>query len=223
MTGDQTDFFNRLSERIPNGWFGSAGSHPILDAVLQGIAWVFSNVYSLYAYMVLQTRIQTSTDGWLDMSAADHFGPTGLQRITNEIDPTYRARILVNIIRERGTRNAVIKVLTDLTGRAPVIVEPQNPADTGAYGGPMIGYGVAGAYGSLLYPYQAFVTAYRPIGSGIPNVSGYGVSTGGYSQPSQATYSTYSSLETGVTDAAIYAAIDSVKPAGTIIWTRISN
>lgn len=221
MTGDQTDIFNRISERIPSGWFGSY--HPLLDAVLKGIAAALSNVYACYAYMVSQMRLQTSTDGWLDLSAADYFGPTGLLRQPTEQDPAYSARIKINIIRERGTRNAVIKVLTDLTGRAPIIIEPQNPADTGAYGGPMCGYGVAGAYGSLLLAYQAFVIAYRPIGSGIPNVAGYGVSTAGYSIASQGDYATYSQMQTGVTDAAIYAAIDSVKPAATIIWTAIRS
>jgi hypothetical protein len=218
--GSQQDIFNRLSERIPKGWFGSV--HPILDAVLQGIAAALAGVYSCYAYMVMQTRLQTSTDGWLDMAAADYFGPNGLPRLPNESDATYRTRIKINIIRERATRNAVIKILTDLTGRAPTIVEPQRPLDTGAYGY-ALGYGVAGAYGSLLMGYQAFVTAYRPTGTGIPFVQGYGTSVGGYSQPSQAEYADLSQVVGAVSDAAIYAAVDSVKPYGTIIWTRISN
>ena len=219
-TGDQADIFARLSERTPKGWFGSV--HPIVDALLQGVAAIFAGVYSCYAYMVLQTRLQTSTDGWLDLSAADYFGPTGLLRIPNEQDPTYRNRIKVNIIRERGTRNAVIKVLTDLTGRAPTIIEPLRPADTGAYG-IACGYGVAGAYGSMLMAYQAFVTAYRPAGTGIPNVGGYSSSVAGYSQASQAEYANIGSTLSGVTDAAIYAAVASVIPAATLVWVHISN
>jgi hypothetical protein len=221
MKGDQKDMFARLKERVPRGWFGDV--HPLLDAVFQGIAWALAGVYSLYAYMVLQTRIQTSTDGWLDMSAVDHFGPTGLLRLTNESDPVYRNRILVNIIRERGTRNAVIKVLTDLTGRAPTIVEPMRPLDTGAYGAPNIGYGVAGAYGSMLLNYQAFVTAYRPIGTGIPLVSGYGTSSGGYATPSRSDYASIGDVINAVSDAAIYAAVASVIPVATIAWMRISS
>jgi len=141
---------------------------------------------------------------------------------SNEQDPTYRNRIKVNIIRERGTRNAVIKVLTDLTGRAPTIIEPLRPADTGAYG-IACGYGVAGAYGSMLMAYQAFVTAYRPAGTGIPNVGGYSSSVAGYSQASQAEYANIGSTLSGVTDAAIYAAVASVIPAATIVWVHISN
>ena len=47
-------------------------------------------------------------------------------------------------MRERNTRNAVISVLTDLTGRTPLVFEPSRPADTGGYG-IGTGYGVVGA------------------------------------------------------------------------------
>jgi hypothetical protein len=479
MTGDQQDFFKRIKARMPNGWFGS--DSPILDALIGGIASAFVTVYAAYQYLLAQTRLQTSTDGWLDISAADYFGPSGLLRLQNETDAAYRTRIKINIIRERGTRAAVTKILTDLTGRAPVIVEPARPQDTGAYGGlegvtlvgaPLIyrkdwqgtqllyatprtnqvrwsgdvtqstwgklaggtgiapvattaavgsapdgvsaatrvvfdrgaggtisdysrlnltsiatvvgqpyvegvwvrstdglstytmqlsfngaaltpvtvtpqwnfvtaslpsaadttrtfrfdtqggggasqtadilmfggmhiqgtaagsyiptttaaatvtdytlignavtfaappapsallswsgtytsptiatpttvsgqwfgtgdgvstaftitrryacalGYGVTGAYGSLRLNYQAFVTAYRPSGSGIPYVQGYGTSPGGYATPSRAAYSNIGQMTTGVTDAAIYAAIASVLPAASIAWVAISN
>jgi hypothetical protein len=83
------------------------------------------------------------------------------------------------------------------------------------------GYGVAGAYGSVLHPYQAFVTAFRPMGQGLPFVSGYGVSTGAYSTPSRSAYGQLSGGD--VTDEDIYAAIDATKPVGTVVWTRISS
>jgi hypothetical protein len=156
------------------------------------------------------------------MIAADFFG-AALLRQSNQSDASFRNRIIINLFRERATRNGLVKVLTDLTGRAPAIFEPQRPLDTGSYGGPLIGYGVAGGYGSMLLPFQAFVTAYRPTGTGIPNVAGYGISTGGYSQGSQAELASMSMIQGAVTDADIYAAIDSVKPVGTTLWTRISN
>lgn len=219
-TGDKANILDRLRERMPSGWFGT--SHPILDAVLSGIASVLAGVFSCYLYLVMQTRLQTSTDGWLDISAADYFGAGNFPRQPNEIDASYRSRIQINIIRERGTRRAVIKVLTDLTGRAPVLIEPQRPADTGAYG-IACGYGVAGAYGSLLMAYQAFVKAFRPVGSGIPNVGGWGTSVGGYSTPSQLEWANIGQSLTGVTDAMIYAAVAAVIPAATLAWVSISN
>lgn len=487
MIGDQSDIFNRLKGMLPSRWFGTASDPvPLIDAVLSGFATSLAFLYSLYLYAKLQTRINTATDGWLDLIAADFFGPAALQRKTGQSDSSYRNAIKVALLREKATRNAIINTLVSLTGRTPIIVEPQRPADTGAYGfnpaallvgasifrsdwqgnqllfstprsnlllhsqdtsagtatrgtasnaatagadggqaiqfvettaagghhfavaagtlaagsyafslqirpngrnyfqiqflgniasinldlsstgaiaakagsvsnvsvvqisngtfllkatvsvgttgsvvpvdvfstidstfalsytgdgasgfyvrfhmesatvagayittttsattvtdyalsstgrvttaspplpaaamtaisasdgfttpqplgvgdgytnnfamtiptGPYapIGYGVAGSYGSLVLPYQAFVTAFRPISNiGIANVAGYGISTGGYSQPSQAEYASMSMVSGGVTDGDIFAAIDAVKPAGTIVWTRISN
>lgn len=487
-TGDSNDVFARLKSALPSRWFGSTSdSVPVVDSLLAGITAALSFVYSLYAYAKLQTRMLTASDGWLDMIAADFFG-TSIQRKANQTDASFRATIIANMFRERATRNAIVKVLQDLTGRTPKIVEPKRPADTGAYGGhdsitiigspqiyrndwqgnqllyatartnwvtqssgfsnpawskigsgltltngqpapdgtntatllaassqsssnpsliendttlsiaagqqftcsifvkqgsaaqsifncyvggdsetnaviiwgssptvsqgllvPLgsgwyqwiltitagitgtvnfrfwpagrstpivsgsayiwgafaisgvvsgsyiptttsavtvtdyvlsgstvtlatapvagailswtgtyastvqgqnvtvtaqnfaggdglttsfslapgygyaIGYGVAGAYGSMQMPYQAFVIAYRPLGSGIPSVAGYGVSTGGYSQASQAEWASLSMIQQAVTDADIYAAIDSVRPAATIVWTKIQS
>lgn len=218
-TGDQSDILQRLKATLPR-WFGD--STPILDALLQGLAWAGSFVYSLISYARLQTRIKTATDGWLDMIAADFFG-SFLSRAANQSDASFRARIIINLFRERATRGGVIKVLQDLTGRTPLVFEPQRPMDTGAYSAPNSGYGMAGGYGSLLLPCQAFVTAFRPTGTGIPLVAGYGISTGGYGVASRAELASMDMIQGAVTDADIYAAIDSVKPAGTTLWTRITS
>ena len=223
MTGDQNDVFARLKSALPQRWFGStADSMPVVDSLLTGIATAMSFIYSLYAYAKLQTRIRTASDGYLDLIAYDFFGAS-IQRKSNQSDASFRATIIANLFRERATRNAIVKVLQDLTGRTPKIVEPKRPYDTGSYGGPLIGYGVAGAYGSMQMPYQAFVIAYRPLGSGIPSVAGYGISTGGYSQASQAEWASLSMIQNAVTDADIYAAIDSVRPAATIVWVDIQS
>ncbi|EPS1221707.1 hypothetical protein ACVBR5_000938 [Burkholderia cenocepacia] len=219
-TGDQNDILGRIARLIPISWFES--SHAIRDAIASGLANAHAYVYSFIAYVGLQTRILTATDGFLDAIAQDFFGASIL-RSANQSDASFRARIIINIFRERATRHAIIKVLQDLTGRTPIIIEPQRPADTGAYGAPNIGYSVAGAYGSVLLDYQAFVIAYRPIGAGIPYVAGYGSSPAGYRQPSRAVYADLSLIQNTVSDSDIYAAIDSVKPAGTIIWTNISS
>ncbi|SCU75512.1 conserved hypothetical protein [Cupriavidus necator] len=221
MTGDQQDVYRRLRGYLPP-WFGDEADTPIINGLLNGLAYAGAYVYSLYAYAKLQTRILTATDGWLDMIAADFFG-SALLRTANQSDASFRARIILSLFRERATRNGMIKVLEDLTGRTPKIIEPTRPADTGAYGGPLIGYGVAGAYGSLLMPFQCFVIAYRPLGTGIPNVAGYGISTGGYGQPSQADYASMASIQGAVTDADIYAAIEATRPVGTTVWAAIQS
>lgn len=217
--GDQSDIFARIKAVLPR-WFGP--SSPLLDALVTGLANAEAFAYSLYLYAKLQTRILTATDGWLDMVAADFFG-AALLRASNQSDASFRARIIANLLRERGTRNAINRVLIDLTGRAPIIFEPQRPADTGAYGAPNSGYGVAGGYGSMLLPFQAFVRAYRPTSTGIPLVAGYGSSPGGYGIASQADYASILQSTGAVQDADIQAAIDSVKPAGTTIWVQINS
>ncbi|TXD59925.1 hypothetical protein FUT88_12425 [Ralstonia sp. TCR112] len=220
-TGDQQDIFARIRGYLPR-WFGDAAQSPIINGLLQGLAYSGAYVYSLYAYAKQQTRILTASDGWLDMIAADFFG-LSIKRRAGQSDASFRANIVANLFRERGTRNAIIRVLTDLTGRTPSIIEPSRPADCGAYDAPNSGYCMAGAYGQVSLTYQAFVQAYRPLGSGIPNVAGYSIVTTGYSAQSQGEYVDASMSSNTVSDADIYAAIESVRPAASIIWTRISS
>lgn len=218
-TGDQSDFLSRIKATLPT-WF--ADSAPILDALLSGLARAWANIYTLYLYALLQTRIKTATDGWLDLIAGDFFG-TRIARKSNQTDASFRATIIANLFRERATRKALIQVLTDLTGRAPILIEPQQPGDTGAYGVPTSGYGVAGYYGSQLLPSQMFLIAFRPAAAGIPNIAGYGNPQGAYRTPPVSMYGSLSMIIGQVTDADILAAIDSVKPVGTVIWTTIKS
>lgn len=220
-TGDQSDLSARIKALIPNGWF-AVGQVPLRDAVVSGAASVLAFAYSLFAYVRLQTRIATATDGWLDMIAGDFFGPA-LMRVEGQTDENYRAKIQANLFRERGTRASVITILTQLTGRAPIVFEPGRPMDTGAYGVSTSGYGVAGGYGSLSLPMQSFVTAFRQPLVGPPYVAGYGSSPGGYSDPSRADYYSADAARGPITDADIYAAINSVRPASYVIWARISS
>jgi hypothetical protein len=217
-TGDQQDQFQRIKALLPR-WF--ADSTPVLDALLNGLAYIKAFLYGLIDYARLQTRVKTATDGWLDMISADFFGGA-LPRQAGQADADYRNAIIVAMFRELATRRALIQVLTDLTGHAPALFEPRRPLDTGSYGGPLLGYGMAGGYGSLLIPYQAFVSVPVAPGPGVPGIAGYGVPTGGYGKPSWAAYGSRQMLQGAIADADIYAAIDRVKPAATIVWTRIA-
>ena len=219
-TGDQNDILGRLKALLPGGWF--RGATPVLDGFLSGIAWALAQVYALAAYARLQTRIATASDGFLDLISSDFFGGN-LPRKAAESDAAFRARILSQLFLEKGTRRGLIRVLQLLTGRTPWVFEPGRPADSGGYNTNALGYGMAGGYGSLACPFQAFVVAYRPLGQGIPNVGGYGSTVGGYGKPSQLEYANPSLVQGAVTDVSIYAAIDSVAPAATILWTRIGD
>lgn len=217
-TGDTSDITARLQAGLPKQWFPSDGT--IIGAVLGALATAWAWVYQLYAYIRLQSRILTASDGWLDIIAGDFFG-TSLARAANQTDASLRAAIIANLFREKATRAGLIAVLQAVTGRTPIVVEPQLPMDCGAYGIAISGYGVGGAYGSMLLPFQAFVTAFRPLTSGIPYVPGYGNSPWGYGVAGE--YASLSMVQGSVQDADIYAAIDAVKPVGTTIWARITS
>jgi hypothetical protein len=218
--GDQSDVQARLQSALPKQWFPSDGT--VAGAILGALATAWAWAYSLYAYVRLQSRILTASDGWLDVIAGDFFG-TSIVRAAYQTDASFRAKIIANLLRERATRKSITQVLTALTGRAPTIVESQRPADCGAYGAPNSGYGSAGAYGSMLIPYQAFVTAFRPLTSGAPYIAGYGSPSSGYGVASRGDYVSLASIVGSVSDADIYAAVDAVKPAATTLWTRISS
>lgn len=188
MAETQSTISARVLSLLPR-WFGDAA--PLRDALAQGVAWALLQANALILYAALQLRIRTATDGWLDMIAADFFG-LGLPRGAST-DASYRNRILIGLFRERTTRAATVRVLLDLTGRAPDIIEPERPLDCGGYG-VACGYGAAGSWGEI-GAYELFITARRPLAG-----SGY-----------------------TATDADIFAAVEAVRPAGIEAWVRIIN
>ena len=220
MVGDEQEILGRIKALLPFRWFPD--STPVLDALLSGIAWALALVYSLIVYAKNQTRIATASDGFLDLISYDFFGGN-LPRRQQEQDNPFRARILATLLREKVTRNGMIAALINLTGRAPFIFEPARPADTGAYSVSTSGYGVAGGYGSLQLPAQVFMTAYRPAGSGIPFVAGYGSPSSGYSTPSRGEWASLSQVQGFVTDSDIMATIAATLAEGVTAWVRLSN
>ena len=216
MIGDRTDMTTRLLTLLPARWF--ADTAPVRDALVGGLSTGWSLVHDLLVYARRQTRIATATDDWLDMMARDFFGPRVARHLA-EVDTDYSARLRRELLRERGTRAAVTAALTDLTGRTPTIFEPAYTADTGAWG-QALGYGVGGGWGSVALPFQCFVTAYRPHGSGIANVAGWGSGVGGYGVGA-IEYGALVMISGQVIDADIQAAIADVLPVAAIAWTRI--
>lgn len=130
-TGDTGDMLRRLRALLPP-WFPSPGSVPVLDGALTGIATTLSFVYSLYAYAILQTRIATATDAWLDIIAWTYFG-AALGRNPGETDASFRGRILAGLIQPRVTVAAIQAALVELTGYPVRLIEPFAAGDTGAW------------------------------------------------------------------------------------------
>ena len=208
----------RLKAALPARWF--ADSTPVLDGVLAGLAAPWVSLYAQLQQAIAQTRIATASGGFLDLIAADFFARR-LPRRVAETDTPYRARIQAEMTRERATRAGLVAALTDLTGRPPAIFEPARPADTGGWNGPM-GYGAAGRYGSLMLPRQVFVTAYRPLGTGIATIAGWGATQAGYGHGALA-WGDVSQIAGQVTDAEIAAVTAATMPVAGIAWLAISN
>ncbi len=224
MTGDIGDFVQRLKAVLPSRWFPDTS--PILDGLLTGLASAWAWLYGLLGFVRQQTRIGSASGIWLDVIAADFFG-SRLGRRSGQLDDDFRVCIRRELVRERVTRAAVIAAVSDLTGRPPIIFEPARTSDTGGYGGlhgggSGLGYGIAGGWGSLRLPFQCFVTAYRPHGTGIASVAGWCASAGGYGRGA-IEYASPSMMAGQVTDADIYAAVAAVLPANTVAWTQIRN
>jgi hypothetical protein len=129
-TGNQSDIASRLWALLPPSWF-PAGA-PNVTAILQGPAIVGAFNYSLIAFAKLQTRISTSSGFFLDLIAFDYFGRY-IRRRVSELDAAFLARIKKELLRQRVTRAAMSQALTDLTGSPPIIFEPWNTGDTGAW------------------------------------------------------------------------------------------
>lgn len=216
--GDTNDIHERLCGLLPPGWFTE--DSPTLKAVVSAAARSLSWCYSLYLYAREQTRIRSATGGWLDLAAWDFFGPR-LIRSAGLSDEQFRRKITIALFRAAGTRQAISELIKELTGSPPRIFEPQCPLDTGAYGEPHTGYGMAGGYGSSLLPYQGFITVNRPKQSGIPWVAGYRTPSSGYHCPSRGQYVSDEQVAGAITNEQIFKAIAATKLEGTLVWVRI--
>jgi hypothetical protein len=211
MIGDTDDMQRRLRAMLPAGWFGD--DTPVLDQLLQSLGAGFSAFWTLLQDVTAQSRIATAWGGFLDLIAADFFG-AALVRFPDEQDDAFRSRIRETLLRPLGTRAAITSALVALTGQTPIIFEPARTSDTGGYTVGGIGFGMAGGWGSLILPFQFFITVVRPRGAGIANLAGYG--SGGVPA-----YGNLALQETGISDSIIQAAVPPLLPVSTLAWMKI--
>lgn len=158
MTGDQNDMWQRLRLTLPTRWF--ADSAPVLDGLLTGLGAAWSSLYGLLQFAILQSRMATATQDFLDMAACDFFGATIVRR-TGETDDVFRARLRRAMQRLRATRSSLADAASE-AGFTVSIFEPARPADTGAYNVPVgLAWNTSGGWGSLEMPLECLVTASR--------------------------------------------------------------
>ncbi len=127
--GSQADALARLLALVPSSWFKSPD--PEVQAILNGFASNEAYVYSLIQYMRAQSRLWTTTDGFLDIAAWDFFGSAFLRRPA-EPDASFAPRLIAELTRPRITRASIVSALKSLTGNTPAILEPWNTGDCGA-------------------------------------------------------------------------------------------
>lgn len=226
MLGDVTDITGRLRAVLPNRWFPDVS--PNLTALLGCLATPWSWLYSQFQYVIAQTRLSSATDRWLDLIAFDFFGDD-LLRENGESDAAYKSRIQWTMLQSAATRTAITGIMNHLTGFMPVIFEPSNAGDTGAYGaanagpgqgGCNLAYGAAGGWGNLNLPFQFFATVQRPRIEGVSYVSGYGTGAGGYGIGAIA-YVDIAMLVGNVSDGDIASALSAALPVNTTAWLRL--
>jgi hypothetical protein len=218
--GDANDIVARVKRLIPGRWFAYAA--PVRDAVLGGIADGASWCFSLIAYARAQSRIATSTGPWLDLIALDYF-QRNISRSSGQGDSAFLARIKAELLRERVTRAGMIRAISDLTGSAPVVFEPWNTGDTGAWdNASTLAWDTqgAGAWGDTVFPCQAFLTVLPPGLQGIANAPGWDSAQAGWGS-SASELVDQSQISGAVTTQNIYDAINHTKPMGSIMWTQI--
>lgn len=213
----------RIRTALPQSWFRE--NAPTLTRLLTGPAEAASQLHRMIMLAARQVRLSLADGVFLDAIAADFLGRR-LMRRKDESDDRYRHRVLTEILRERGTRHSVIHALASLTGRQPIIFEPRLPQDTGAWSTRgeaaqhRLGYGMSGGWGNLQLPFQSFVTAYRPMGTG--GTSGAGWGGGGYSTGHLA-YADLSVLRGRVTDEDIVECVRTSLPVATVAWLRVDS
>jgi hypothetical protein len=224
-TGDTDDMRARLRRLLPRGWFPDVA--PALNALLSGFGSAWASMYALNRFVRLQQRLATATGIFADIAALDFFATTRMRRRTNESDAAFTARARAALLLPRGTRPSLIAAITALTGTPPTVFCPAFTGDTGGYGSlPAPGmptglaYNLAGGYGSLALPWQAFVGVTRPIGGGVALAGGYGSPAGGYGVGA-IQYASLDMISGGVTDDEINAVVADQTPIGAITWTRI--
>ena len=184
-------FATRIKLTLPP-WWGSL--HPNLDSVASGIGAGHDQVFRQQLSVVSLLRIKSMTGDLLDIAAYDFYG-NSLGRGLNEQDDLFRARIQSNLFKIVGVRPAFVSQVTLLTGASPVVIDPRQPADTGVLGG-------INVVPTLFYNSKR-QDCYTNLNMGFQ----WFVQTTANVQQLSST--------------AIYAAISSYMPAGTVAWTYL--
>jgi hypothetical protein len=205
----------RTASGILYSWFKTTGTQ--YNYLEQNLDWLLDS-----------ERLQTAQDVALDAFAADYFGKVygidlSVVRAPGQNDASFLQTIINNLLQPGGTRADINRILTNLTGQAPRIVEPWNVMDTCSFKG--ISYwGVdtpsnPGRFGGYR-PFQAFVEAVMPGWAGL-SYPYWGFNSPGmcfnnsYFMPQQTNWLTGAQL--------LDNAINKLRMTNTVVWRRYFN
>jgi len=217
MIGDKDDIVARLQRWLPQGWFPSDGTR--INSILSGFASVLATIWTAIAYVTLQTRLATTTDGFLDLASRDFFGPV-LPRLPGETDPTFSLRIRNEVFRDRQTRNAIDALLFELTGQHPIITELERPKDVGAFRYRGLAFRAVGHYASRFWRPMVFIQTVHAGRFVIPHFGGLRAPAAAFRIPTFL-YTDPSMVEgSGYTDLQLFAALERIRTAGVTYWVQ---
>jgi hypothetical protein len=219
VIGDTNDILGRVKRLIPNRWFLYIA--PYRDAVLGGLSDLSAWCYNWIVFAKAQSRLATAFGIYLDVWCYDFLGRNILRN--GATDAVFQAQIQATILKERVTRLGMNNAITTLTGTPPVIFEPWNTGDAGAWDVPQAtAWDTAGGWGEMNLQGQVFLKVTRGAGSGIPGVNGWDGYLGGWDQGAMEFVSDSGGVGTiGITNGIIYSTIIYTKPTGVTCWTQI--
>lgn len=217
-TGDSANFLTRLKRVIPKRWFKIEA--PNRDAVFGGITDALAWIYSLNAFVKLQTRLATATGQFIDLFSYDYLALTQRRRVA-ENDTVYAARVKKELLRERVTRAGMIGAITDFAGSTPTIIESWNPNDTGAWDRPQTAWDNGVSRWGDTDPLPGFAIIFPPeVVPGPPSRPGWDISRAAWDTNSTAWWD--APQNESYEDEA-YAIINETKPTGTPGWVQFAT
>lgn len=174
LTADQ--FVQRIARTFPRGWAGDAAKTQagnIFYSVIYSMSTQLTYALEQMQYALNAQRMQTETGPELDLASEDFFG-TALPRPGGMSDANFFQLIQANLFTTKVTRGALSQAITTLTGTAPRLIEPWNPADTGCRDTPVSYRDVDTPQNPMLnadgfLEYQGFIISLLPSAKTLGN------------------------------------------------------